>query len=55
MFSRSLIFSTFAMLHFTVLAVRGDGTDLILMRPRKGLSGKTGVVEGIAPSSAYIR
>ena len=55
MLSRSLMFSTFAMLLFTVSTVRGGGTDLILMRPRNGLPGATGVVDGSAPSSAYIR
>ena len=50
--SQSLMFSTFAMLHFQVLAVRGGGTDRILMRPRKGLTGATSVFEGSAPSSA---
>ena len=50
--SRSLIFSTFAMLPFTALTVRGGGTDLTLIRPRKGSLELTGVFEGIAPSSA---
>ena len=50
--SRSLMFSTFAMLPFRVLTVRGGGTDLTLMRPMKGSLGVTGVFEGIAPSSA---
>ena len=50
--SRSLMFSTFAMLHFTASMVRGGGTDLTLMRPRKGSLGATDVFEGIAPSSA---
>ena len=50
--SRSLMFSTFAMLRFTALTVRGGGTDLALMRPRKGSPGTTGVIEGIPPSSA---
>ena len=50
--SRSLIFSTFVMLPFTALTVRGGGTDLTLMRPRKGSLGETGVFEGSAPSSA---
>ena len=49
------MFSTFAMLCFTVLAVRGGGTDITLMRPTKGSPGAIGVFEGIAPSSAYIR
>jgi hypothetical protein len=48
----SLMFSTFAMLPFTALALRGGGTNLILMRPRKGSLGATGVFEGIGPSSA---
>ena len=52
MSSRSLIFSAFAMLHFTDLMVRGGGTDLALMRPRKGSPGVTGAFEGMAPSSA---
>ena len=34
--SRSLMFSDFAMQSFTALTVRGGGTDLTLMRPRKG-------------------
>ena len=50
--SRSLMFSDFAMQSFTALTVRGGGTDLTLMRPRKGSLGETGVFEGIAPSSA---
>ena len=50
--SRSLMFSTFAMLHFMTLTVRGGGTDLALMRARKGLQAERGVFEGIAPSSA---
>ena len=49
--SRSLTFSSFAMLRFTALTVRGGGTDLTLMRPRKGSPGATGAFEGIAPSS----
>ena len=53
--ARSLMFSTFEMLCFTVLAVRGGGTELALMRPKKGLPASTGVLEGIAPSSAKIR
>ena len=48
---RSLMFSTFAMLRFTVLAVRGGGTDLALMRPRKG-SSAIGVFKGIPTCSA---
>ena len=32
--SPSLMFSTVAMLHFTVLAMRAGGTDLVLIRPR---------------------
>ena len=47
-----LMFSIFAMQNFTDFTVRGGGTDLILMRPRKGSVGATGVFEGIAPSSA---
>ena len=50
--SRSLMFSDFAMQSFTALTVRGGGTDLTLMRPRKGSLAVTGVFEGIAPSSA---
>ena len=50
--SRSLMFSTFAMLHFTTLTVRGGGTDVALMRPRKRSLGAKGVFVGIAPSSA---
>ena len=50
--SRSLMSSTFAMLRFTALTVRGGGTYLALMRPRKGSPGVTGVFERIAPSSA---
>ena len=50
--SRSMTFSTFAMLRFTVLVVRGGGTDPILMRPKKGSPGAIGAFEGIAPSSA---
>ena len=49
---RSLMFSTFAMLRFTALAVRGGGTDLALMCPKKGSPGATNVFEKIAPSSA---
>ena len=52
MLVRSLISSTFAMLRFKALAVRGGGTDPTLMRPRKGSRGVTGVFEGMAPSSA---
>ena len=51
-FSPPLMFSTFVMLRFTVLAMRGGGTDNTLMRPRKGSPGVTGNFEGIAPSSA---
>ena len=51
-FSPPLMFSTFVMLRFTVLAMRGGGTDKTLMRPRKGSPGVTGDCEGIAPSSA---
>ena len=46
--SRSLMFSSFAML---CLTVREGSTDLDLMRPRKG-SPVTGFFERIAPSSA---
>ena len=49
---RSLMSSFFAMLCFKAFAVRGGGTDLILMRPKKGSPGATGVFEGIASSSA---
>ena len=49
--SSSLMFSIFAMQSFTAFTVRGGGTDFILMRPRKGSLGSTGVFEGIAPSS----
>ena len=49
---RSLIFSDFAMQRFTVLAVRGGGTDPALMRPMKASPGAKDVFEGIAPSSA---
>jgi hypothetical protein len=48
--SKSLIFSTFAMMRFIVLALRGGGTDRTLMHPKK-LEGPTGVCEGTAPSS----
>ena len=51
-FVRSSMFSVFAMLRFTALIVWGGGTDIALMRPRKGSPGTTGVFEGIAPSSA---
>ena len=50
--STSLMFSSVAMVHFKVPAIRGGGTDLALIRPRKGSPGATGVLEGIAPSSA---
>ena len=49
---RSLMFSIFAMQSFTAFTVRGGGTDLILMCPRKGSLEAMGVFEGIAPSSA---
>ena len=52
--SRSLMFSTFAMLPFTASTFRGGGTDLTFIRPRKESLEVTGVFEGIAPSSAYI-
>jgi hypothetical protein len=48
----SVIFSTFARLRFTEFTVCGGGTDLALMRPRKGSSWVAGVFEGMAPSSA---
>jgi hypothetical protein len=53
----SSMFSNFASLRFTEFTVCGGGTDLALMRPRKGSSGHgvAGVFEGMAPSSAYIR
>ena len=47
-----LMFSTSAMPPFTPLTLRGGGTDLALMRPRKGSPAVTGVLEGIALSSA---
>ena len=50
--SRFSMFSMFEMHRLTVLAVRGGGTDVYLMRPRKGSPGDTGVFEGSAPSSA---
>ena len=50
--SLPVMFSTAAMLRFKVLAVRGGGTDPTLMRPREGSLGVTGILEGIAPSSA---
>ena len=53
--SSSLMFSTVAILHFTALTVRGGGTDISLMRPRKGSPAAKGTFEGIAPSSAKIR
>ena len=46
-FSRSLVFSTFAILRFTALTVRGGGTDIALMCPRNGSPGATGVFKGI--------
>ena len=49
--SRSFMPSTFAMLRFTTLTVRGGGTDLALMRPMKGSPGVTGIFKGMAPSS----
>ena len=52
MLSLFMMFSTFVMLTLTALTVRGGGTDLNFMRPRKGSLGATGVFEGIAPSSA---
>ena len=51
-FLRSSMFSAFAMLRFTFLAVRGGATDWTLMRPTKGLLRLPGVCEGTAPSSA---
>ena len=50
--SQSLMFSTFAILPFTALTVRGGGTDSASMRARKGSPGETGVFEGMTPSSA---
>ena len=50
--SRFSMFSMFAMHRLTVLAVRGGGTDVYLMRPRKESPGDTGVFERSAPSSA---
>ena len=50
--SPPLMFSTFEMLRFTALTVRGGGTDLALIRPRNGSLGVTGVFNGIPPSSA---
>ena len=47
----SLMFSTFAILHFTASALRGGGTDRALMRPRNTSPGVTGVFKGMAPSS----
>ena len=53
---RSLMFSTFAMVRFTACTVSrlGGGTDLALMRPRKGSPG-AGVFELVGPSSSQIR
>ena len=51
MLSRSLMFSTVAMLHFTVLVVRGGGMDIALIRPKKG-SPVAGFLQGITPSSS---
>ena len=53
-FSPSLMFSTFVMLRFTALTVRGGSTDLALIRPRKGFPGVAGNFEGIGPSTVYI-
>jgi hypothetical protein len=39
-------------LRFTALTVRAGGTDLILIRPRNGSSGVTGIFDGIPPFSA---
>ena len=50
--SPPLMFSTFVILRFTVLALRGGGTDMASMRPKKGSPGVKGDFEGIAPSSA---
>ena len=47
-----LMFSTFIMLRFTAVTVRGGGTYLAFMRPRKGSPAVIGVFEGMAPSSA---
>ena len=46
-----LMFSTAVMVPFTALTVRGGGTVLTLMRPRKGSPEAIGAFEGIAPSS----
>ena len=48
---RSFMFSAFAMQYFTVVALRGGGTDITSIRPTKALLGVTGVFEGMAPSS----
>ena len=50
--SSSLMSSSVAMIHFTFSAIRGGGTDLALIRPRKGSPKVAGVFEGIAPSPA---
>ena len=50
-----LMFSTSVMLRFTFLPVRGGGTDLALMRARKGSPEVIGVFKGIALSSVKIR
>ena len=47
-----LMFSTSEMQPFTALTELGGGTDLALMRPRKGSPVVTGFFEGIARSSA---
>ena len=52
---KCLMFSTSPMLHSTALRVRGGGTDIVLMRPKKGSPASTALLEGIAPSSAKIR
>ena len=46
----SLMFSTYAMQQFEVLAVRGGGKDLAAMRARKGSPAVIGFFEGIPPS-----
>ena len=51
-FPLSFMFSTFAMLRFTLSTVRGGGTDLYLIRARKGSPAATGDFDGMAPSSA---
>jgi len=50
--SQPLMFSAFAMPPCIALMVRGGGTALYLIRPRKGSLRVTRVFERIAPSSA---